>query len=67
MSLMGCASSIKHSLVNDVGPDALVVASCPKLTGLEANDFGATTLKLIEVATQYRMCRAAALAEAKPK
>ena len=65
MSLTGCASSIKHSPVNEVGPDATVVAACPELTRLESPDFGDTTLKLIEVGTQYRICRTAALAGSK--
>jgi len=42
-------------------PSPLVVASCPPLTPLADPSFGATTLKLIEVAGQYRECRAAAL------
>ena len=40
-----------------------MIASCPELAPLESDDFGATTLKLIEVAGQYRICRGAALAE----
>lgn len=39
-----------------------MVAACPKLTPLSDDSFGATTLKLIEVANQYRECREAALA-----
>jgi hypothetical protein len=39
-----------------------VVASCPKLSPLSDDTFGITTLKLIEVAGQYRECREAALA-----
>lgn len=43
-----------------------MVSSCPELTPLPpgANTFGDTTLKLVEVAGQYRKCRAAALADA---
>ena len=45
------------------GPNPLVVASCPPLSPLapEQDTFGDTTLKLVEVAGQYRKCRAAAL------
>lgn len=39
-----------------------MVASCPPLTPLSDDTFGATTLKLAEVAGQYNECRAAALA-----
>lgn len=39
-----------------------MVASCPPLTPLSDDTFGATTLKLVEVAGQYAECRAAALA-----
>ena len=42
-------------------PSPLVIASCPSLTPLADDSFGATSLKLIEVAGQYRKCRAAAL------
>ena len=41
--------------------DRLITASCPPLTPLEDSTFGATTLKLIEVAGQYHECRCAAL------
>ena len=45
------------------GPNPLVVAACPPLSPLapEQDTFGDTTLKLVEVAGQYRKCRAAAL------
>jgi hypothetical protein len=39
-----------------------VVSSCPKLTELNDPSFGATVLKLVEVAGQYNECREAALA-----
>jgi hypothetical protein len=42
-------------------PDPLVVASCPELAPLADGSFGTTTDKLVEVAGQYRECRAAAL------
>ncbi len=45
----------------DASPSPLVVASCPDLTPLADPSFGATTLKLIDVAGQYRKCRRAAL------
>lgn len=41
--------------------DPLVVASCPPLTPLADDSFGATFNKLVEVAGIYRRCRAAAL------
>jgi hypothetical protein len=40
----------------------LVVASCPELTPLAGDSFGATTIKLLEVVGMYWQCRAAALA-----
>jgi hypothetical protein len=43
-------------------PSPLVVSSCPKLTELSDPSFGATVLKLIEVAGIYAECREAALA-----
>lgn len=39
-----------------------MVASCPPLSPLSDDTFGATTLKLVEVAGVYNECRAAALA-----
>lgn len=47
----------------DESPTPLVVASCPDLTPLNDDSFGATSLKLIEVAGQYRKCRQAALGD----
>lgn len=41
-------------------PSGLVLASCPQLTPLTDPSFGATTQKLIDVASQYHQCRAAA-------
>ena len=41
--------------------DPMVLTACPALTPLTDPSFGATTLKLIEVAGQYRECRCAAL------
>lgn len=38
------------------------MSSCPKLTELNDPSFGATVLKLVEVAGQYNECREAALA-----
>lgn len=51
--LAGCPSAMRT--------DPLLSASCPPLTPLADPTFGATTLKLIEVAGQYRECRCAAL------
>lgn len=42
-----------------------MIASCPELTPLTDKTFGATTLKLVDVANQYYDCRAAALGEGK--
>ncbi|MNR67924.1 hypothetical protein D3C85_1921700 [compost metagenome] len=39
-----------------------MVSSCPKLSELNDPSFGATVLKLAEVAGQYNECREAALA-----
>jgi len=38
------------------------VASCPAISELTDPSFGATVLKLVELAGQYNECRAAALA-----
>jgi hypothetical protein len=38
----------------------LVVASCPPLQPLADDTFGATTLRLVDVAVQYRICACAA-------
>lgn len=38
------------------------MASCPSLTPLADDSFGATAAKLVQVAGQYHQCRAAALA-----
>jgi hypothetical protein len=48
-------------------PNPLLIASCPPLTPLTDDSFGATTLKLIEVAGQYHECRCAALPDTCPK
>lgn len=56
--LTGCAALTPPS---KTGPSPLVIASCPELTPLSNDTFGATALKLIEVAGQYYKCRAAAL------
>ena len=39
----------------------MVVANCPALTPLPDPSMGATTLKLFDMARQYRQCQAAAL------
>jgi len=57
--MVGCSASMPPSQASS--PSPLVVVSCPPLTPLADPSFGATTLKLIEVAGQYRECRAAAL------
>lgn len=51
--LAGCSPTMRT--------DPLLAASCPPPTPLSDPSFGATTLKLIEVAGQYRECRCAAL------
>ena len=58
----GCASSIRPS---PTPPNPLLTVSCPPLTPLADDSFGATTVKLIEVAGIYHRCRAAALAHSK--
>lgn len=45
------------------GPDPLVIANCPELTPLVDETFGGVVNKLVEVAVQYRKCRAAALGD----
>lgn len=59
MMLTACSASMPRSPAP--GPSPLAVASCPDLTPLADSSFAATTLKLVEVAGQYRECRAAAL------
>lgn len=44
----------------DIGPSPLVVASCPTITPLSDDTFGAVTAKVVEVAAIYYECRAAA-------
>ena len=56
----GCSTSAPLSRT---GPSPLTVASCPALTPLTDDSFGATARKLVEVAEQYYACRRAALAE----
>lgn len=56
--LTGCATSTPRS-PDKINP--LVKANCPKLTPLVDDSFGATTLKLVEVAGIYYRCREAAL------
>ena len=58
-TLAACSASMPPS--PDANQPPLVVASCPDLTPLADDSFGATTLKLIDVAGQYRKCRRAAL------
>jgi hypothetical protein len=55
--LTACAHSTRPSKEN-LSP--LVTASCPKLTPLLDDSFGATTLKLLEVTHTYYECRRAA-------
>ena len=57
-TLSGC-SSLTPRL--PPAPNPLLTVSCPDLTPLADDSFGATTLKLIEVAGIYYRCRAAAL------
>lgn len=59
MTLPACDASMPRSPASKPAP--LVVASCPPLTPLADPSFGATTLKLVEVANLYRECRKAAL------
>ena len=53
--LCGCATSTRP-LPTD--PKPLAIASCPKLTKLSDDSFGAVTSKLIEVSEIYYTCRA---------
>ena len=66
IALSSCSASMPRSPA-PVGPSPLTVAACPELTQLNDPSFGATTMKLIEVAGQYRECRAAALAKPESK
>lgn len=55
--ISGCSFLTKPS---NPGPSPLVVASCPPLTPLQDDSFGAVTSKLVEVSGIYYGCRAAA-------
>ena len=57
LSLTGCAWLTKPSMP---GPSPLVVASCPPLTPMQDDSFGAVTSKVVEVSGIYYGCRAAA-------
>ena len=57
--LASCSSLTKPSSQE---PKPLVIASCPELTPLSDDTFGATVQKLITVTAQYYECRTAALA-----
>lgn len=59
-ALTACAPSMPRSVPSS-SQSPLVVASCPPLQPLTDDTFGATTAKLVDVAVQYRKCRAAAL------
>ena len=54
IALMGCAQSMLPS-------NHLAEASCPELTPLQDETFGATSAKLVEVAGIYYQCRTAVL------
>lgn len=56
-TLQGCGTLSTRPLPAD--PSPLQIAACPRLTPLDDDSFGATTRKLIEVATIYRECRVA--------
>lgn len=45
----------------DCKPPALIVQNCPELTPLDADDFGSTTLKLVDTAKVYYKCRASCI------
>lgn len=55
---LGCSSSMTRS---EPPANPLIRANCPELVPLTDDSFGATTLKLIEVAGVYYRCREAAL------
>lgn len=60
--LQACATSTKPSPEPD---RSQVLAACPLPSPLTDDSFGSVTLKLQQVAGQYRECRAAALGEKK--
>lgn len=62
--LSACASPTRPLPAS--GPSPLVIVSCPELSPLTDSAMGALLSKLVEVANQYRECRAAALAEKPP-
>lgn len=59
--LSSCSASMPRSTPPPAAP--LVLASCPELTPMADDSFGATTRKLLEVAETYWKCRAAALSQ----
>lgn len=62
IALWGCSPSMPPL------PDrALIISSCPELTPLQNDSFGATSAKLVEVAGIYYQCRTAALGVELPK
>lgn len=61
--LQGCSLGSTKPLLEAPGKQALLTANCPPLSPLSSDTFAATTLKLIEVATTYRECRAAAIGQ----
>ena len=59
--LTACATSTTPFGTSSLQPSPLVVSNCPDLTPLDDDSFGATKIKLVEVAGIYYKCRAAAL------
>ena len=55
---MGCESLTKPSQIKI--DTTLIYSGCVELTPMVDDSFGATTLKLAEVAGQYHKCRKAA-------
>lgn len=60
--LQACATSTKPLPAPD---KSQILAACPLLTPLADDTMGTAALKLVQVAGQYRECRAAALGEKK--
>jgi hypothetical protein len=62
LALTACATTNVPCIEKQTQVDPLVIANCPPLAKLTDKSFGGTVNKLVEIATQYNKCRAAATA-----
>lgn len=59
--LFGAYKLGQRDMTVHVETSPLAIANCPNLSPLSGDDFGTTTLKLMDVAVQYRKCQAACI------